>query len=387
MYRKRILSKKIDNCLKVSQDGLTDDFFASVPTQRGIVLFSDKNDKPIQLLCVGSVRRAVKNRLLAEADKKPTRKADIKAITEKVSYKISLCEFRANLDCCEIAMTLFGKDYRDNFAFGRMWYLRIDILQKCPGFSITHKPVVQNDGNIKTFGPFVTRKSAADYQNALEDAFGLCKRYNYLSDPEKAKSCPYLQMKLCCGICMGQTTPMQYRQRIYELLIAIENPAGTKQKLTDQMNHFAENLEFENAQRAKKQIESISVLCKNDYRWIKPIGKLSILHVDKSVKVKVKGQRKKQQGYAMFLITVAGVKDFGDFVPDNLEKIFKRVESYKEKQSLRLSAENYTHCKNLEDILRLTGFYLYRSNSPGIWLDESSVSAIELVADYVRPAD
>ena len=284
-------------------------------------------------------------------------------------------------------MSLFGKDYRDYFAFGKMWYLRIDITQKWPCLSITSKPIAENDSEIKAFGPFVTRKSAADYQNALEDAFGLCKRYNYLSDPEKAKSCPYLQMKLCCAICIGQTTPMQYRQRISNLLIAIENPSQARRKLTEQMNRFAENLEFENAQRTKKQIESISVLCKNDYRWIGSIDKLSVLHVDKSAKVKVKGQRKKQQGYAMFLVTAAGVKDFGDFVPDGIEKVFKKVAGYKEKQLLKCSAKKHTYYKNLEDVLRLTGFYLYRFKSPGIWLDELSSSTAELVADYVRMAD
>lgn len=358
------LSEYFEAFLEVSQDGLSDDFFHRLPAAKGIVLFADSADTPIQLLDSPNIRRTVKLRLSADFGTAASGKADIKNITAGVYYTSCGCRFRTFFACYNAARRVFGDDYKNHISLPDMWYLKIDTSLRRPCFSPTKNP--NGGGNVRLFGPFVTRKSASSFQNALEDAFGLCKRPELLGrrHDDGAASCPYSQMESCCRICAGEITIDDYLEKINKAFAAIKNPKAEQEKLEKKMAGFSENLEFEKAQRAKKQIESLLIMQRKDYKWITAIEQFAIVHIDKSAKIKLDGIRKKAQTYSVFLISEKGVSDFGDFLIEDLDNALGAALDTVSKSQIHLRI-----CDNLKDVMNLAGFYLYRDNRPGVWGD------------------
>ncbi|MCD4832005.1 MAG: hypothetical protein K8R02_09445 [Anaerohalosphaeraceae bacterium] len=352
------LSGYFEACLEILTGSPTDEFFAQIPTSRGVVLFADSTDNPIQLLTAASIRRTTKSHLLSGDSQPPARRADIKGITAKVYYSRCYCDFRSLLACYKAAAKIYPADYKDYVSLGKMWYLRIDLSAKWPCFSISQKPDYGN--KLRVFGPFVTRKSAARFQNAAEDAFGMCKKPELLGNGRRFASCPYLQMDTCCGVCSGKISDSGYLAKIMACLEAMKNVSQAQQEFKEQMVRCAAAREFEKAQVIKGRMENLAIFGNRDYQWIRQIDSLAIVHIDKSGKIKLPGKRKMAQTYAAFLIDANGVKDFGDFLIEDLPKIFKLIQ--KAKQRKRKTASRAT-----VDMFNLAGFYLYRSNSPGVW--------------------
>jgi len=367
----KIPGENFENCLEIPSGGFPSDFFIQIPAERGIILFADSAGKPIQLLTAASLRRVARSRLLADTRVSQGRRADIKTVTAKIYYTRCYCEFRSLLACYKAARQIFGADYKDHISLGRMWYLKIDPKAKWPHFSIVERP--KGGYSEKIFGPFVTRKSALQLAGELEEAFGLCKKVDYLTNPQKAKSCPYLQMGVCSGVCASRISRQEYLKKIESSLAAIENYPETKKQLTCLMQNLSRDLEFEKAQWIKRRMERLSILQKEDYRWIAQIDSIEIIHIDASGKIKLPGQRKMAQTYSAFLIDANGIKDFGDFVIEDLPKIFKLIQKARHRKG-KLSYEE------LSDLFQLAGFYLYRSNSPGLWADAKTIESHDQLA-------
>jgi excinuclease UvrABC nuclease subunit len=341
----------------------------NLPNSAGFVLFADSQDKPIALLTTANIKRTTKNKLAEKIE--PTKRADLKSITAKIYYTICPCKFRMAIKHFDAVKKIFGQNYKDHITLVLPWYIKIDLSEKIPFFSITKKPTFKKQE--KVLGPFPGQKSATAFLKTIEDAFRLCRKSELVNNPVLAASCPYLQMDACAGVCAGKISPQDYQVIINDAFEAGVNPAGAIERFQNEMQTAAKELKFEKAAELKKKIDKLSVLNKQSYRWTGELKNLKIVHIDKSFKVKPfdcaqgrpKDSKKKVQTYAVFVINVFNIIDLGDFTLENPDSIYEAV------------------TKNLCDSPKETGdetierfsivsYFLYRTKPSGLWRNVSS---------------
>lgn len=336
---------------------LPNDNQSALPSSAGLILFADICDKPIQLLTAANIRNAVKNKLAEQIEK--SKRTALKEITAKIYYSPCQCKFRLALKHLAAAKKIFSENYKDHIALVQPLFIKINFAVQAPFFSITKKPSFKTDENF--LGPFPTQKSATDFLKAIQDAFKLCKRPDIASNAELAKSCPYLQMDSCRGLCAGKVSVDEYRQIAKDAFAAGAKPTETIEELQRQMTDAAKNLNFELAAELKKKIEKLSVLEKQIYRWTSDIEQLKIVHTDKSAKIKQKGVRAKKQTLAVFVMNFFDIVDLGDFFADEQDKISQAVEN-----ALCRLKNDFNEIETLEKFA-IISYFLYRTGSTGVW--------------------
>ena len=350
----KLLNEIFENSL-LAQDRQT------LPTSAGLVLFADEQDNPIQLLAASSIRRVVKNKLAEQEEK--SKRADLKSITAKIYYSVCPCKFRLAMKHLDAVRKVLGSAYKDHIKFVRPWFIRTDVSEKIPSFSITKKPAFKAEEKI--LGPYPSQKAAAMFLNTIEDAFRLCKRIDLVNNPTVSASCPYLQMASCRGVCAGKISEEEYRDIMEDAFSAGANPAQTVEKLQQQMADASKDLNFELAAELKRRIEKISVLKKQTYRWTGDLKNLKIVHTDKSAKIKRKGIRAKKQTLAVFVISFFEVSDLGDFVDEESEKIAEAVE--KALSKICESSDVISDSTEILEQFSVVSYFLYRTGTKGIW--------------------
>jgi excinuclease ABC subunit C len=107
----------------------------------------------------------------------------------------------------------------------------------------------------RIFGPYTSAK-------ALRVALDLVRKIVPWSTcapaTRRPRPCFYRELFLCPGVCTGEISPEAYRALIGRLLWFFEGRYGRlRADLTNEMTRLARSLEFEKAQRIKKQIFSL----------------------------------------------------------------------------------------------------------------------------------
>jgi excinuclease UvrABC nuclease subunit len=336
---------------------LPQDNYSALPASAGLILFSDDRGKPIQLLTAANIRNAVKNKLIEQTEK--SKRTDLKNITAKIYYSACQCRFRLALQHLAAVKKIFGENYKAHITLVYPWFIKVNFADKTPFFSITKKPLFKT--GEKFLGPFPSQKSTTDFIKAIQDAFKLCKRPDIANNSELAKSCPYLQMDSCCGLCAGAISADEYLQITKDAFAAGANPSGEMENLQRQMAESAKKLNFEQAAELKKKIEKLSILKKQTYKWTSDLEKFKIVHTDKSAKIKQKGIRAKKQTLAVFVMNFFDVIDLGDFLADEQAQISQAVEN-----ALCRLKNDFNEIETLERF-SVISYFLYRTGSTGLW--------------------
>jgi hypothetical protein len=175
-------------------------------------------------------------------------------------------------------------------------------------------------------------------------------------------------MDACVGVCAGKIPAEEYKNIIQEAFEAGVNPTNAIEQLQQQMQIASKELKFEKAAGLKKKTDKLSVLKKQNYKWTGDLKNLKIVHIDKSVKIKPEGSKKKVQTYAVFVINFFNIIDLGDFTLDNPDSIYEKICASFE--NFRNSQEKITD----ETIERfsIASYFLYRSKPSGLWLNTSN---------------
>jgi hypothetical protein len=374
--------KIFENCISFNNN------LSDLPNSAGLVLFADSQDLPILLLACANIRRNAKNKLAEQIDPSTTlrvnragpstslpstmlgtgragatKKADLKSITAKIYYKTCPCKFRLAIAHWQAVRKIFGQNYKDYITFVRPAYIKTNLDEKTPSFSITRKPAFKDGAKI--LGPLPGQRSATVFLKALEDAFRLCKRNDLVNNPEQAESCPYIQMDACSGVCGRKVSIEDYKNIIENAFEAGANPKAVIEKLKGQMQIASAELSFEIAAQLKKRIEKLSVLTKKTYRWTGDLKKLKIIHIDKSFKIKPEGAKKKVQAYAVFVMDFFNITDLGDFTRENPDLTYEAI------------SKNICNCpENVSDEIierfSIVSYFLYRSKPTGAWINASA---------------
>lgn len=365
-----------EDCLQIGTSGPTVESLKTLPTAKGVVLFADTNDRAILLLIAGNIRRCGVVRLLNQSLETSAKRANIAEITRKIYFSKCYCDFRTRLRHYKIARALYPDSYRELITFGKQTCVSINLHANWPFFSAVSKPSPSIEGR-KTFGPFPTLASVREFIQALQDAFGLCRSPKLIDNISKAQSCTYLQMDSCPGPCVGKISKEKYLEQVNDAVSAAGGkPEKYKARLQSCMESLAQQREFEKAQVVKKQLSSLELLAKENYRWTGELSELTILHIDRSAKIVVEGKRKKIQTYSAFLIKAGNIIEFDDLVLENIGEFYKSL--LEQLAGPVISVEP----KQLIEQLSLTAYFLYRRNRPGVWINLADSnrrpSAVEL---------
>lgn len=360
-----MLDELFDDCLTIDPAGRTAEACKPLPTCKGVLLFADDSDRPIQLLIAANIRRTAAGRLFPQEPAAVKKRADISRIARKIYYCSSYNDFGSALKHYRIAKAVYPGSYSEMLTLPRQSYVKIDPSAKWPFFSLTDRSADLNGENV--FGPFPSRKAAGDFIQILQDAFSLCQRPALLAAGQNFSSCPYLQMDSCPAPCVGKMARAEYLRQIADALCAAAgNIEKHTAKLKDQMQQSARQRLFEQAQLVKKRLDRLKLLGRSDYRWTTKLPGLAILHIDRSAKIASEGKRKRIQTYAAFLIKAGCIVEFGDFTVEDPRKFYK---SFLGKLS---QPADCTDSKQLAESLALLAYHLYRSKPRGIWINCST---------------
>jgi hypothetical protein len=362
-----------DSYLAIENPAELEKELSKLPANPGLILFADSCDNPIQLLTAANIKRAAKSRLFGPA--KQGRRADLKSITAKIYYKTCPCKFRLAIEHYKAVKKTFPSNYKDHITFVQPWFIKTDLSEKTPFFSITKKPFFKKEEKIS--GPFPSQKAATVFLNTLEDTFKLCKRSDLVNNPAQAASCPYLQMDACSGVCAGKINCEDYQVIIKDAFKAGANPAKTTSKLQSDMQTASEKLNFEKAAELKRKIEKLSVLKKQTYRWTGDLEKLKIVHIDKAGKIKQEGVKAKKQTFAVFVMNFFEIIDcrkaspsgLGDFMIDDFAKITGAIENALSK--LNSGRQDIGNSIEILEQFSIISYFLYRTKPSGLWLNVS----------------
>lgn len=367
-----MLQELFDGCLCIdptqqTAKGLTE-CATPLPTCKGLVLFCDVDDRPVQFLIAANIRRTARNRLFTDETMEISKRADIARIVRKVYYLCCYNDFRSALKHYEIARILYPDSWRDMITLGAMWYVRIDPSAKWPNFTVTNRASLT--GCEKTFGPFPTRKATSHFIRSLRTAFQLCLKPDLVDSPKKAATCPYFQMHSCPAPCMRLISKQEYLCCIDE---AVAAAAGEVDKyataLRQEMAELSDQQNFEQAGIVKKRLCSLESLAGNDYRWTRDLSKLTILHIDRSAKITPDTGKRKVQSYSAFVIMADRIIELDDFTIDKIDVFQESVSACLNEESKRAAAGE------ISGQLALAAFFLYRSRPPGIWINCSAISS------------
>jgi len=365
-----------DECLHVEPLRQSPEELAPLPKCKGVVLFADETDRPIQLLITGNIRRLSTCRLFAGGEEGPTKRTNIAEITRRIYYRCCYNDFACSFEHWQIAHALWPNTYRQLTLAGKDSYVRIDLSLKWPRFVLMDNPLVSE--TKKVFGPFPSRKSANAFIEILQEAFGLCRKGKVFESEAKTISCPYLQMGQCSGPCVGKVSPTKYAQQVRLAIAAASgNTKERKATLENQMRQLCEQMEFEQAETIKKQLGKLQLLNKERYYWTGDLAKLAILHIDKSAKITEPGKRKKTQSFSAFFIRYGRIARQADFTLGTIEDFHKTFLSELAQDTPIAEPEL------LYDQLGLLNYFLYRSRRPGIWID-CSVGKTKPTAEQIK---
>lgn len=364
-----MINDLFDGCVELTDETHSSDeknIYGPLPTCKGVIFFANSEDIPIQLLLSANIRRAVKSKLQSQETEVRSKRADIGAITEKVYYCCCYNDFRSLGRYNLLARSLFPETYRSMITLPRQTFVKIDLSQRWPYFSLTENPLSSED--IKIFGPFPTRRAANEMVQTLHDVFMLCQRPDLIAGNGNAASCPYYQMSTCPAPCIDSNASADYIGRVNDAIAAARGEVDDQTaKFGERMKYHAAKMEFEQAEQCKKAIEKLALLKRKTYCWTGEIADLKILHIDRSAKISVEKKRKKQQTYSAFLIRADKIFEFEDFLIDDLERVQTELCDKAMEPVGEFSREQ------LSENISLLSYFLYRNNRPGIWIDCSEV--------------
>ena len=362
-----------DGSLTLTDAQTESDALAELPARRGVLLFADADNRPIQLVQTANLRSISRSRLGDVPAESPSRKADLGAITRTIYYACCCNDLVRHFLYQRLCHALFGKDWKQWLALPRREYAVIDRRRAFGCFQVT--AAAESSESTALFGPFPTRRAAALFCDTLNTVFELC-RSPILIDSGNSQSCPYRQMRTCHGLCCAEHGQQEYAQRMEQAMRcaagAVEQAAAD---IEHQMKQAAAAMAFETAARCKKNREQLAALRYSDYDWTGRLEDLRILFIDRGDKTAAEGTRKKVQRYQAWRFDVGGAFLLGTFAErDELQPLLETAHT---------AGDSYPYAQSRGEHLATIGYFLYRRNRPGLWynLARAVPSAEKILTD------
>ncbi len=338
------------------------DALAELPARRGVLLFADAHNQPIQLIQTANLRSLSRSRIAQGADEVPHRKADLAAVTQRIYYACCENDFQRQLLYQRLAHEVFGNAWKKWLVLPRRSYAILDRQRAFGSFAVTGS--VEAGPSKDLFGPFANRRAAALFCESLNTAFELCRNLALL-DSGNPQSCPYLQMHTCHGLCCQEHGQGVYANHLERALRCAEGDiAPAVEDLRRQMKQAAAGLDFETAQLRKKQADQLSRLCHPEFAWTARLATVRLVVVVFGGKAPAKDSNKKVRCWQLWLIDLDGVYLLGRFAEDDPETLRDLLS---ETLQPAQKPPPYPYARSRQEHLATVFWLLYRKNRPGLW--------------------
>ena len=227
----------------------------NLPKSPGIYQYFDKNGR---LLYVGKAKNLlnrVKSYWLFSPSLRPNTNLSTRIVkmlqqTKSLEYIVVSSEHDALILENSLIKQLHPKYnilLRDDKTYP---YLYIDYSQPYPRVELTRKIIKAKE--IEYFGPYSV--GARDILNSIYELTKLVQKKGCL---KSKKLCLYYQIDKCLGPCELPVTKERYDQELNQAIEYIKNKKILVAQLTNKMEHYAEQLRFEEAAALRDTIEKI----------------------------------------------------------------------------------------------------------------------------------
>ena len=247
---------------------MSDEQLGSIPAKRGVVLLESAAGKPILLISAADIRSRLRSRLAEPSKDKKAKRVDLRKIVRMVRWKLSSGHFETDLCFFELARLIWPDSYAERVAWRPAWFVHVNVEDACPYFRRTRK-VFDRAGRY--FGPFGDGRAAERFVEAVQDAFGLCRRPAELRKAPRGHACVYAQMGRCLRPCDGGISMGRYKTVVAK---AADFTAGRRggfvQQLRRRMKAAAKALRFEQAADMKALLNRLAELDAPAYGYVAP---------------------------------------------------------------------------------------------------------------------
>ena len=221
-----------------------------LPEKPGVYLMKDKDDNVIY------VGKAVvlKNRVRQyfRKNNKTARIEKMVSLIDHFEYIVVGSEDEALILECNLI-----KKYRPKFNVllkddKTYPYIKVDMKSEYPSVFMTRK--IQNDG-AKYFGPYPNVSSAKEMVSFIKEKFQIrqCKNFR-----NQDRACLNYHIKKCLAPCMKYVSKEDYMKQINQICLLLDGKIDSIIKnLTEEMNTYSVNLEFEKAAGVRDRILAI----------------------------------------------------------------------------------------------------------------------------------
>jgi len=248
---------------------------ARVPAKRGVLALLAAGGEPIVLLTAADMRGRLRSRLTAPQDDKPTRSADLRAVTRRVHYKLAYSHFETDLVYAELARAIWPERYGSLIAWKPAWFVQAVRDEGVPHVVPTCRI---GAGPGQCIGPFPAARHARRFAGLIVEAFDLCRNVHLLKQAPHARPCAYAQMGRCPSPCDGSISMARYAEMVSEALAyACGRRDALRGDLRRRMRRAAEALEFERAAALKARLDRLAEFERDVYAHAEPLDRFIFL--------------------------------------------------------------------------------------------------------------
>ncbi|MBP7184309.1 MAG: excinuclease ABC subunit C [Saprospiraceae bacterium] len=250
-------------------------FLPSIPKDPGVYRFVGESGS---ILYVGKAKN-LRNRLTSYFGQRKDQHPKVKALT-KHAHHIEFTLVETEHDALLLECTLiknFQPPYNVMLKDGKGYSYICIKNERFPRVFFTRS--VFRDGSTY-FGPYTSKWRAGIILDLIKHLFPLrtCK-FNLsqdLIDRNKYKVCLEYHIKNCNGPCQGFESLQEYNAKIDQIKNILRGSLGkVKQYMVEQMQRYAEELDFENAQLLKEKLVAFE-----DYQSKSTVVSTTIRDVD-----------------------------------------------------------------------------------------------------------
>jgi len=258
---------------------LTDEQLAAVPAKRGVFFLAGSGGEAVLLATAASIRSRLRGRLDEPAER-AGRRADLRAVTRRVYWKLAGGHFETDWRYLEMARRIWPGGYARMLSWRPAWFVRVDGAADWPHFHRTRE-VCRQAGRV--FGPFPDGRSAERFVGVIADAFDLCRDVRCLRRSPNGAKCSYGQMGRCLSPCDGSVSMDAYRVAVAEAAeFAAGRRAGRAEELRRQMRRASADLQFERAAALKARLDRLAELDGRAFQHVAPLEQFAFVLVQPS---------------------------------------------------------------------------------------------------------
>ncbi|MBQ7164558.1 MAG: excinuclease ABC subunit UvrC [Clostridia bacterium] len=135
-------------------------------------------------------------------------------------------------------------------------YLRVDLKEDFPTFTVVRK--IRKDG-AKYFGPFMGGVSVSDVLEIIYLCYNVRRCSGSMFKDKPKKECLNYHIKRCPAPCAGYIDAETYRRNVYQAIDFLNGNDNAAEKiLTDKMNRYAYEEEYELAMSCRDKLRMLS---------------------------------------------------------------------------------------------------------------------------------